>query len=126
MKAGKKVQGLAQYLWKRVAAEIPGVFLNGPEIGETRLPNNVNISIPGMDNEWIVLQLDARGISAGTKSACLSEEERGSYVVVALGKNKAVSESTIRFSLGDATTKRDIQYVLAVLKDIVRRVRVIV
>ena len=123
VKESVRLRTLRDYFIEKLL-ELPGVVLNGGM--EYRLPNNVNISIPGMDNEWIVLQLDARGISAGTKSACLSEEERGSYVVVALGKNKAVSESTIRFSLGDATTKRDIQYVLAVLKDIVRRVRVIV
>src|SRR3989344_2427102 len=123
VKESARLRTLRDYFIEKLL-ELPGVVLNGGM--EYRLPNNVNISIPGMDNEWVVLQLDAKGISAGTKSACLSEKERGSYVVAALGKNKAVSESTIRFSLGNATTKRDVQYILAVLKDIVRGARMIV
>ena len=67
----------------------------------------------------MVILLDARGIACGTKSACLSHNSESSYVVEALGKSSELAASSLRFSLGRATTQKDIDYVVRVLENIV-------
>jgi len=91
-----------------------GAALNGS--ATERLPNNVNISFPGRDAEWLALELDARGIAVGTRSACMSSKEPGSYVVAALGKGKEYATSSLRITLGRATTVEDIDALLAAFR----------
>ena len=91
-----------------------GAALNGS--ATERMPNNVNISFPGRDAEWLALELDARGIAVGTRSACMSSKEPGSYVVAALGKGKEYATSSLRITLGRATTVEDIDALLAAFR----------
>jgi cysteine desulfurase len=77
-------------------------------------PHILNISIPGIDNEFFVMQLDAAGIACSTKSSCLHDEDE-SYVLKAIG---ADSNTSIRFSFGRWTTKGEIMKTLAIVKDI--------
>ena len=75
-------------------------------------PFILNISIPGIDNEFLVIQLDATGIACSTKSSCLRDEDE-SYGVEAIGADSA---NSIRFSFGRWTTERDILFTLKKLK----------
>lgn len=86
----------------------------GMDIQEKYSPYIVNITIPGIDNEFFVLQLDAKGISCSTKSSCLGDEEE-SYVLHAINAN---SKESIRFSFGRWTTKRDVKMVLGIIDKI--------
>lgn len=88
---------------------------------ENRLPNTVNFSFPGIDNEWLVIQLDSKGIAAGTRSACQTGEEPGSYVVSALGKNKAYSTSSVRFTAGRGTVEKDLEYTAETISEILAK-----
>jgi cysteine desulfurase len=73
-----------------------------------RLPNNVNVSFPRMASELIVLELDARGISASAGSACASAKTTGSHVLEALyGKGDEKEWGTVRFSFGPETVISD-------------------
>ena len=92
-------------------------MLNGSMENGQRLPNNINISIPGLDVEFATLKLDVSGIACSTKSSCLGSGG-GSYVVRALGKGEARALSTLRFTFGRDTTKSDIEYLLKVLAKI--------
>ena len=82
------------------------VILNGDM--KERLPNNLNISLLGIDTEMLVLQLDAAGIAVSTKSSCL-RDERESYVVAALGGAPWRAASSLRFSLGRGTTLTEVR-----------------
>ncbi len=120
-KKAEKIKILRNYFWQKIQAGIPTAVLNGDL--ENRLPNNLNISIPGIDPEFTVLCLDEVGIVCSTKSACNHKEE-GSVVVHNLYKNldfesQILSKSTLRFSLGEDITKKDIDYVVNNLKYIV-------
>lgn len=90
------------------------VTINGSMKEGERLPNNLNISLPDIDTEMLTLQLDAVGIACSTKSSCL-KDEKISYVVAALGGGAPRATSTLRFTLGRATTKKDIEYAVGVL-----------
>ena len=113
-----KMKKLRDYFWQKLQREIPGVVLNGDL--ENRLPNNLNISIPGIDSEFIVLCLDEEGIVCSTKSAC-NQDEAGSFVVRALGKNEDLVKSTLRLSLGQNITKKEVDFVISTLKKLVQK-----
>jgi cysteine desulfurase len=113
-----KLEKLRNYFWQKIQAEIPEAILNGDL--ENRLPNNLNISIPGIDSEFIVLCLDEAGIVCSTRSAC-SQDEDGSFVIRALGKSDDLARSTLRFSLGEDLTKKDLDFVILTLKNIIKK-----
>ena len=89
------------------------------EQGE-RLPNNLNISLPGVDTEMLALRLDAAGIACSTKSSCL-QGERESYVVQALGGGARRAAAALRFTLGRGTTKNGIDYTVRTLAALLRQ-----
>ncbi|MFA6552414.1 MAG: cysteine desulfurase family protein [Candidatus Paceibacterota bacterium] len=88
------------------------IELNGEM--ENRLPNNLNIYVPGIDAEFAVIKLDEKGIACSAKSACL--KDGSSYVVNALNLGKERGKQSLRFSLGRFTTKSEIDYAIKVLK----------
>ncbi len=105
--------------------KIPHAKLNGPDIskGDKRLPNNINFSFIGVEGETLLLDLDAKGISASTGSACSSESLDPSHVLLALGLKHEMAHGSLRFTLGRLTTDEQIDYVLEVLPEIVARRR---
>jgi cysteine desulfurase len=88
--------------------------LNGDR--EKRLPNNINISFPGVESEFLVLQLDAHGVACSAKSACLGAGGEGSPVVAAM--HTGTERGALRFSLGKETTKDEVNSVVAILKQL--------
>lgn len=111
-----RLQNLQQFFVEELAHKVPHAEVNGSL--DNRIVNNVNVSLPGMDSENIVIRLDAKGIACGARSACISDTGNSSYVIKALGKTEAYTTSSLRFSLGIATSKEDIQYVVDTLKEI--------
>jgi len=97
--------------------EVNGVILNGDL--EKRLPNNLNISLVGVDTEFLIIQLDNSGVVCSAKSSCLRDEAY-SYVVKALGGTEGREISSIRFSLGRGTSKKDIDFTLKILKKLLQ------
>jgi cysteine desulfurase len=79
-------------------------------------PHILNVSFPGIDNEFFVFQLDARGIACSTKSSCLKDSD-DSYVLRSIG---ADSQTSVRFSFGRWTKKGDIKRVLRIISDILK------
>lgn len=108
-----RLKKLQHYFFSAVIKKIPNVYINGDT--ELRLPNNLNICIPGIDAEFAVIKLDHAGIACSAASACLNLSENSySYVVEALGKHGIVCrESSLRFTMGRGTTLKDIKTLLA-------------
>lgn len=98
--------------------ELPGVTLNGHR--HERLPNNVNVSVAGIDGETLLLGLDAAGIAASSGSACSSLHPDGSAVLKAIG---ASTGGNVRFSLGWTASSKDVARVVAAVKQILERQR---
>jgi cysteine desulfurase len=97
------------------------VLINGDL--ENRLPNNVNISVPGIESDLLVLELDAHGIAVSSKSACKSDNPEDSYVIRAIRPNAKREEGSIRFSLGRSTNKADIEYTIKVFHGILAKLK---
>lgn len=100
---------------------IPKSRLNGHPT--ERLPNSANISFLDIEGEAAVLYLDAEGIMASTGSACASTSLDPSHVILATGLSYEAAHGSLRFTLGHATREADVDYVIAVMPDIVERLR---
>ena len=83
----------------------------------------MNVSILDAEGESIVLYLDEAGVACSTGSACTSESLEPSHVILAIGKPHAYAHGAMRFSLVRSTTKNDIDYVMSVLPDIIKKLR---
>lgn len=120
-KEAKRLTSLRDRFIKMALKKIPGAVLNGD--AAKRLPNNVNVSIPSIESEHLIIELDAHGIAASARSACKSMDEEGSHVIMALGRNTNGTESGVRFTLGRSTTKKDIDYVTTTLSQLVKKLK---
>jgi len=120
---GKKMSELRDYFIENVKSSVFNIIINGA-LGDERLPNNVNISIPGLDSENMLLELDKYGIYAGSGSACTARSVEPSHVLKAIGVEKKYLSGALRFSMGRQTTKKDMDYVLKVLPKIISDLKV--
>jgi cysteine desulfurase len=100
---------------------IPKSRLNGHPTD--RLPNSANVSFLDIEGEAAVLYLDAEGVMASTGSACASASLDPSHVILATGLSYEAAHGSIRFTLGHATTKEDVDRVIAVMPGVVERLR---
>jgi len=117
----KKIKKLRDKLIDGILKQIPGSRLNGSRA--LRLPNNVNISIPGIEGESMVIALDEEGIACSTGSACSSGSLEPSHVLLSLGLPPQQAHSSLRLTLGKYTTEREIDKVLEILPKVVKRLK---
>lgn len=106
--------GKVRDTWLKELEQIQGLVLNGSRT--SRLPNNVNISLPGLDSEYLVVALDAAGIAASTRSACSGASGGYSKVIYEMTGDKDRASSTVRFTLGPKTRLTDLTQVTIALK----------
>lgn len=116
-----RIKQLRDYFIREVMEKIPAVKLNGHPT--QRLVNNVNFSFQAIEGESITTLLNMQGIYASTGSACSSELLSRSYVLQAMGVSDDMINGSVRFSLGRSTTKEDIDYTVANLINIVKKLR---
>lgn len=121
-KESERLTVLRDYFIEKLKNILPEIKINGA-VGRSRLPNNINISIPKLDSENILLELDRYGIYAGSGSACTARSVEPSHVIKALAVDNKYFKGVIRFSLGRQTKKGDIDYVLSILPKIVKTLR---
>jgi len=100
---------------------IDGLVLNGSR--EHRVANNVNVSIPGIDGEFAVVTLDEAGIAVSTRSACSGAGGAASSVVETISGDAARATATIRITIGEDTTKAELDRLVQVLRSHVKLTR---
>lgn len=108
----KLIDGLLKY---------PHTRLNGDR--DKRLAGNANISIEGVEGEALLLMLSMKGIYVSSGSACASKSLEPSHVILALGVPHEVAHCSLRFSIDEETTDADIDYILEVMPDIIKKLR---
>ena len=116
-----RLTALRDKLIDSILTRIPDVRLNGHRT--KRLPNNVNVSIEGVEGESMILMLDALRICVSSGSACTSGSLAASHVLLALGVPHELAHGSLRLTLGKDTTEEDVDKVLEVLPGIVERLR---
>jgi len=103
--------------------KIEGVTINGHK--ENRLPNTTNISIDGVDAEALIIKIrNEFAIASG--SACTSAEVLPSHVIMAMYNNEDKAFSSIRISIGKNTTEIDIQQLLKIFKEKLKKIKNII
>ncbi len=101
--------------------QIDNTQLNGHRT--QRLPNNVNVSISGINGQNLLLQLDEAGIYVSTGSACKVGSVKPSNVLAAIGLSRDLAQSTLRLTMGLKTTAKDIDYTIKTLSQIINTIR---
>ena len=117
----QKEQELREYLIGRVLKEIPYTRVNGDRTN--RLPNNVNFCFQFVEGESLLIMLDMKGICGSSGSACTSGSLDPSHVLLAIGLPHEIAHGSLRLTLGEDTTKEDIDYTVEAIKEIVGQLR---
>jgi cysteine desulfurase len=117
----ERIKNLRDRLWNGLNRTIPELKLNGHP--EKRLANTLNLSVRYVEGESMLLQLDTHGICASSGSACTSGSLEASHVLLAMGLPHDMAHGSLRFSLGKFTTEPEIDKVISVLPDIVKKLR---
>src|SRR5437763_523535 len=110
---------LRDQLWQQISAQIAPAVLNGD--AHRRLANTLNISLPTLDSETMLMALDLEGVCASSGSACMVGSVVASHVLLAMGLPLALAQSAIRFSIGKYTTEEDISATAGIVSEIVQR-----
>lgn len=106
-----------------VFSALPDAILNGPPLDGPRLPNNLNVSIPGVQGETMLLALDLLGVSASAGSACTTGNSEPSHVLTAMGLSEEMCRSALRFTVGRSTTPELVDEAVAAVAEAAVRVR---
>jgi cysteine desulfurase len=110
---------LRDQLWQEISGQIESVVLNGD--ANCRLANTLNVSLPELDSETMLMALDLEGVCASSGSACMVGSVVASHVLLAMGLPLTLAKSAIRFSLGKHTTAQEISTTAGTVSEIVQR-----
>ncbi len=86
-----------------------------------RVPHNLNISFNFVEGESLIMAIKDVAVSSG--SACTSASLEPSYVLRALGRSDELAHSSIRFTVGRFTTVEEVDYVIALMKSKIDKLR---
>ncbi|MEK7641152.1 MAG: cysteine desulfurase family protein [Patescibacteria group bacterium] len=113
IKESKRVGDLRDYFWQQLKKFAPKVLVNGSL--EDRLPNNLSLYFPGYKAHDLLIRLDLSGVGVSPGAACSSRVSKASYVLEEMGFPIERASGSLRFSLGRATKKADIDYAISVI-----------
>jgi len=113
MNEKSQIVELRDYFLNRIYEKIPGANLFGDKVN--RLPNTLNIGFEGLAGDTLLIALDLDGVAVSTGSACSSGTGLPSHVLQAMGISNNLINSSIRFSLGENTSKLQLDSVIKTL-----------
>ncbi|MBI4364815.1 MAG: cysteine desulfurase [Candidatus Latescibacteria bacterium] len=116
-----RISRLRDRLEAGIMERIPNVVRHGD--GAPRVPNTSHLSIVGAEGEHVILTLDMKGIAVSSGAACKAGSSHPSHVLLAMGVEREIAQSAVRFSLGRCTTDAEIDRVLEVLPGIIAKLR---
>jgi cysteine sulfinate desulfinase/cysteine desulfurase-like protein len=84
------------------------------------LPNTLNITLPGIRGEALLIALDQQGVAISSGSACRAGSPEPSHALLAMGLSEEDAHCAVRFSLGKDTTREEIDYTLSTIRMILQ------
>jgi cysteine desulfurase len=117
-----RLGGLRDRLWSGIQEIAGDAVRNGP-CGRDRLPNTLNVTIPGVAGDSALVLFDLEGIAISIGSACAVGAAAPSHVLLAMGRDSVSARAGLRFSFGWNSTAADVDAVLAVFPRIIARIR---
>lgn len=116
-----RIAALRDRLETELLDRIPDAFVNGDR--GRRVPNTSNITFRGAGGEAMLIALDLQGVACSTGAACSSGSTEPSHVLLAAGLSHDDARSSLRFSLGRATTAEEVDYAIATIPAVVEKIR---
>jgi cysteine desulfurase len=112
---------LRNRLEEGLLASIHGARINGDPA--RRAPNTSSLMLPGVESESLVIALDLAGLACSAGAACSSGAVDPSHVLTAIGLTPAEARASLRFSVGRANTREEIDKALELIPVAVTRQR---
>ncbi len=106
-----RMLALRTQLERGIRAALPDAVIHAA--GVPRLPNTVNLSVPGARSDHMLMALDARGIAVSAGAACASGAVEPSPVLAAMGVPRELAVCAIRLSMGRTSTAAEVEAVIA-------------
>ena len=116
IRKAKEIGSLRDQLQVAVQQLVPEAELNGR--ADDRLPNTLNMTLPELRGESLVVAMDQHGISLSSGSACKSGSPDPTHVLMAMGRTEVQAHCAIRFSLSRDTTELDIEDTTTALEEV--------
>ena len=117
-----RIAALRDELEAGLAAQVSGFAVNGASA--PRVAGILHCTFDGVEAETLLLALDQQGVMAASGSACSSGAVDPSHVLLAMGMPRERALSSVRFSLGYASTRADIDAALAIVPEVVAKLRI--
>ncbi|MEM3551647.1 MAG: aminotransferase class V-fold PLP-dependent enzyme, partial [Candidatus Bathyarchaeia archaeon] len=123
LEESERLSKLRDKLIKGLLESVPYSFLNGHPT--MRLPDNAAVRFSFIEGESILLSLDMMGVAASSGSACTAKTLEPSHVLMATGLKHEEAHGSVLFTLGRQNTEEEVDYVISIMPDIVKRLRAI-
>ena len=114
-----QVLALRERLRKGLLAGLDLLTVNGSL--EHRVPGNLNVSFAYVEGEALMMAIKDVAVSSG--SACTSASLEPSYVLRAMGVSEDLAHSSIRFGLGRFNTEEEVDHVIRLVVEKVKKLR---
>ncbi len=108
---------LRDSLWLQLQARIPGIIRNTPL--DNCLPNNLNVQLPNVHGDVLLVRLKSTPLCISSGSACTSSNPEPSHVLRAMGLTDSQTRASVRFGLGRFNTELEIATAAALLSQVV-------
>ena len=116
------VEGLRNKLLEHLL-QIEGAHINGPLINANRLPNNISLTIDNVSASTLTTMCDMMGIAIAKGSACKSYEQKPSDTLLAIGLTPEQALNTIRISLDEFNSLKDVECAANIITKLIERIR---
>ncbi len=114
LSATANVRALRDGLERGLKELAGGVRLNGHPT--MRLPNTLNVTLPGFRGESVVMAMDQLGVCFSSGSACRSGSPEPSHALLAMGLTEMEAHCSLRLSLGYENTGQEVDETLRLLR----------
>jgi cysteine desulfurase len=98
-----------------VLSNVPNAKLTGHPTN--RSPNIASFTLQGVSGEVVLLELERRGVVVSSGSACAAGSDEPSHVLLALGLDPELAQTSVRFSLSHESSAEDLATAAAALAD---------
>jgi cysteine desulfurase len=119
--ATERMGTLRDYCEQQLMSKLEGVVVNGSN--GPRVCNTSSLSFSGVDGESLLMNLDLAGLAVSHGSACASGALEPSRILMNMGLEREVAESSIRISLSRLTTREEVERAVEIIIDVVRKMR---
>ncbi len=116
-----RLRSLRDELECAILDQVPDAVIHGR--GAPRAPHILNVSVPGVESESMLMALDLMGIACSGGSACQSGAVSASYVLTAMGVSDELAGAALRLSLGCLSTQDCVRRVSETFPKLVQKAR---